>query len=41
MEPLAPANKRLAPPLLWITVRGERVPKQISAEATNGLLVST
>jgi hypothetical protein len=32
---------RLAPPLLHAEVRGVRVPKQTSAEATNGLLVST
>lgn len=30
----------LAPPLLLAELRGERVPKQISAEATNGELVS-
>ena len=31
----------MAPPLLKAPVRGERVPKQTSAEATNGKLVST
>jgi hypothetical protein len=32
---------RLAPLLLNCLLRGERVPKQTSAEATNGKLVST
>ena len=52
MEPLAPGisasvpalrcpRSSLAPPLLYAGVRGERVPKQTSAEATNGKLVST
>jgi hypothetical protein len=31
----------MAPPLLYTDMRGERVPKQTSAEATNGSLVST
>jgi hypothetical protein len=40
-NPCLPANKRMALPLLWFALRGERVPKQTSAEAINGLLVST
>jgi hypothetical protein len=42
MEPLAPRRKSaLAPPLLLVELRGERVPKQTSAEATNGKPVPT
>jgi hypothetical protein len=36
-----PPVPRLAPPLLYAEVRGVRVPKQTSAEATNGKLVSS
>jgi hypothetical protein len=40
-NPWVPENKRIGTAFAQTEVRGERVPKQISAEATNGTVVST